>query len=502
MEDQTLKLYENIKKLVQYGIDTGLTPECERIYTTNLLLDLMRENSYEDVACDLSDIVLEDVLHDLLDEACSRGIIEDDITSRDLFDTKLMNALLPRPAQVQQTFREQYEISPEAATAYYYKFSQDSDYIRRYRIKKDQKWTVDTAYGTLDITINLSKPEKDPKAIAAARNSAASSYPKCQLCMENEGYAGRADHPARENHRIIPITINDSDWGFQYSPYVYYNEHCIVFNGEHTPMKIERNTFVKLFDFIKLFPHYFLGSNADLPIVGGSILSHDHFQGGHYTFAMAKAPVIRSFTVKGYEDVTAGIVKWPLSVIRLQCADESRIIDLADHILRTWRGYTDPDAFIFAETDGQPHNTITPIARKRGDLYELDLTLRNNITTEEHPLGVYHPHAALHHIKKENIGLIEVMGLAVLPARLKGELELLKEYILEGKDIRSNDSIEKHADWVDEFLPNYPEINASNIGEILQQEVGKVFCQVLEDAGVYKCTPEGMEAFERFTNTL
>lgn len=502
MEDQTLKLYENIKKLVQYGIDTGLTPECERIYTTNLLLDLMRENSYEDVACDLSDIVLEDVLHDLLDEACVRGIIEDDITSRDLFDTKLMNALLPRPAQVQQTFREQYEISPEAATAYYYKFSQDSDYIRRYRIKKDQKWTVDTAYGTLDITINLSKPEKDPKAIAAARNSAASSYPKCQLCMENEGYAGRANHPARENHRIIPITINDSDWGFQYSPYVYYNEHCIVFNGEHTPMKIERNTFVKLFDFIKLFPHYFLGSNADLPIVGGSILSHDHFQGGHYTFAMAKAPVIRSFTVKGYEDVTAGIVKWPLSVIRLQCADESRIIDLADHILRTWRGYTDPDAFIFAETDRQPHNTITPIARKRGDLYELDLTLRNNITTEEHPLGVYHPHAALHHIKKENIGLIEVMGLAVLPARLKSELELLKEYILEGKDIRSNDSIEKHADWVDEFLPNYPEINASNVEEILQQEVGKVFCQVLEDAGVYKCTPEGMEAFERFTNTL
>lgn len=502
MEDQTLKLYENIKKLVQYGIDTGLTPECERIYTTNLLLDLMREDSYEDVDCDLSAIVLEDVLHDLLDEACARGIIEDDITSRDLFDTKLMNTLLPRPAQVQQTFRAQYDISPEAATAYYYKFSQDSDYIRRYRIKKDQKWTVDTAYGTLDITINLSKPEKDPKAIAVARNSAASSYPKCQLCMENEGYAGRADHPARENHRIIPITINDSDWGFQYSPYVYYNEHCIVFNGEHTPMKIERNTFVKLFDFIKLFPHYFLGSNADLPIVGGSILSHDHFQGGHYTFAMAKAPVIRSFTVKGYEDVTAGIVKWPLSVIRLQCADESRIIDLADHILRTWRGYTDPDAFIFAETDGQPHNTITPIARKRGDLYELDLTLRNNITTEEHPLGVYHPHAALHHIKKENIGLIEVMGLAVLPARLKGELELLKEYILEGKDIRSNDSIEKHADWVNEFLPNYPEINASNVGEILQQEVGKVFCQVLEDAGVYKCTPEGMEAFERFTNTL
>lgn len=497
-----MNLYENIKKLVQYGINTGLTPECERIYTTNLLLDLMQEDTYEDVSCDLSDITLETVLHDLLDEACARGIIENDITSRDLFDTKLMNALLPRPSQIQQTFQEKYALSPEEATAYYYKFSQDSDYIRRYRIKKDQKWTVETNYGTLDITINLSKPEKDPKAIAAARNAAVSSYPKCQLCMENEGYAGRANHPARENHRIIPVTINDSPWGFQYSPYVYYNEHCIVFNGEHTPMKIERNTFVKLFDFIKLFPHYFLGSNADLPIVGGSILSHDHFQGGHYTFAMAKAPIIKSFTVKGYEDVHAGIVKWPLSVIRLQCMDETRIIDLADHILRTWRAYSDPDAFIFAETDGQPHNTITPIARKRGDLYELDLTLRNNITTEEHPLGVYHPHAALHHIKKENIGLIEVMGLAVLPARLKGELELLKEYILEGKEIRSNDSIEKHADWVEGFLPDYPEINVSNIESILQKEVGKVFCQVLEDAGVYKCTPEGMEAFEKFINRL
>lgn len=497
-----MNLYENIKKLVQYGINTGLTPECERIYTTNLLLDLMQEDTYEDVSCDLSDITLETVLHDLLDEACARGIIENDITSRDLFDTKLMNALLPRPSQIQQTFQEKYALSPEEATAYYYKFSQDSDYIRRYRIKKDQKWTVETNYGTLDITINLSKPEKDPKAIAAARNAAVSSYPKCQLCMENEGYAGRANHPARENHRIIPVTINDSPWGFQYSPYVYYNEHCIVFNGEHTPMKIERNTFVKLFDFIKLFPHYFLGSNADLPIVGGSILSHDHFQGGHYTFAMAKAPIIKSFTVKGYEDVHAGIVKWPLSVIRLQCTDETRIIDLADHILRTWRAYSDPDAFIFAETDGQPHNTITPIARKRGDLYELDLTLRNNITTEEHPLGVYHPHAALHHIKKENIGLIEVMGLAVLPARLKGELELLKEYILEGKEIRSNDSIEKHADWVEGFLPDYPEINDSNIESILQKEVGKVFCQVLEDAGVYKCTPEGMEAFEKFINRL
>ena len=497
-----MNLYENIKKLVEYGIQTGLTPKCERIYTTNLLLDLFHEDSYTDTTVDTSEIILEDVLKDLLNEACKRGIIEDSIVYRDLFDTKMMNCLMPRPAQVQKTFWEHYAVSPEDATAYYYQFSQNSDYIRRYRIKKDMKWTVDTDYGTLDITINLSKPEKDPKAIAAARNTAASTYPKCQLCMENEGYAGRTNHPARENHRIIPITINDSEWGFQYSPYVYYNEHCIVFNGEHTPMKIEHNTFVKLFDFVKQFPHYFLGSNADLPIVGGSILSHDHFQGGHYTFAMAKAPMIEHFHIAGYEDVTSGIVKWPLSVIRLQCTDEKRIIALADHILKTWKEYTDKDAFIFAETDGVPHNTITPIARKRGDLYELDLTLRNNITTEEHPLGVYHPHSHLHHIKKENIGLIEVMGLAVLPARLKGELELLKEYILTGKEIRSNEAIEKHADWVEEFLPKYKDITADNIEEILQQEVGKVFCEVLEDAGVYKYTEEGLAAFHRFLSVL
>ena len=495
-------LYESIKKLVQYGINTGLTPESERIYTTNLLLDLFKENNYEDTDCDLDSIVLEDVLADLLNEAVARGIIEDSIGYRDLFDTKIMNCLMPRPAQVQDAFWKKYEESPENATAFYYKLSQDSDYIRRYRIKKDRKWTVDTEYGTLDITINLSKPEKDPKAIAAAGKAKSSTYPKCQLCMENEGYAGRLDHPARENHRIIPITIQNGKWGFQYSPYVYYNEHCIVFNGQHVPMKIDRHAFAKLFDFIKLFPHYFLGSNADLPIVGGSILSHDHFQGGNYTFAMAKAPMIENFTVAGYEDVTAGIVKWPLSVIRLQGKDTERIIDLAEHILNKWRGYTDEESFIFAETDGTPHSTITPIARKRGNLYELDLTLRNNITTEEHPLGVYHPHAKLHHIKKENIGLIEVMGLAVLPARLKGEMELLKEYILEKKDIRTNEQIAKHADWVDEFLPSYPDVNESNVEEILQQEVGKVFCQVLEDAGVYKRTPEGLEAFRRFISVL
>ena len=495
-------LNESISRLVQYGIETGLLPECEKIYATNLLLDLFHEDSYEEPEEKAENIDLESVLKELLDEAVNRGLIEDSIGYRDLFDTKMMNCLVPRPAQVQKEFWDAYEKSPETATEYFYKLSQDSDYIRRYRVKKDKKWTVESPYGTIDITINLSKPEKDPKAIAAAKNAKNNAYPKCQLCMENEGYAGRLDHPARENHRIIPITINESKWGFQYSPYVYYNEHCIVFNGEHTPMKIDRAAFTKLFDFVKQFPHYFLGSNADLPIVGGSILSHDHFQGGHYTFAMAKAPIEKKVTIPGYEDVEAGIVKWPLSVLRIRHQDEKRLIDLADHVLKAWRGYTDEAAFIFAETDGEPHNTITPIARMKDGMYELDLTLRNNITTEEHPLGVYHPHAQYHHIKKENIGLIEVMGLAVLPARLKDEIELLKEYILEGKDIRSNEKIEKHADWVEEFLPGYEEINADNIEEILQQEIGKVFVHVLEDAGVYKCTEEGREAFMRFIETL
>ncbi len=414
----------------------------------------------------------------------------------------MMNCLTPRPAQVQKEFYDLYEESPEKATDYFYKLSQDSDYIRRYRVKKDLKWKVPSEYGEIDITINLSKPEKDPKAIAAAKNAKSSAYPKCQLCVENEGYAGRLNHPARENHRIIPITVNDTRWGFQYSPYVYYNEHCIVFNGEHTPMKIDRSAFVKLFDFVKAFPHYFLGSNADLPIVGGSILSHDHFQGGHYTFAMAEAPIEETFTVAGYEDVEAGIVKWPLSVIRLRNKDEKRVIELATHILEKWRDYTDEAAFIFANTDGEPHNTITPIARKKGDLYELDLTLRNNITTEEHPLGLYHPHAQYHNIKKENIGLIEVMGLAVLPARLKEEMEILADYIVNKKDIRSNEKIEKHAVWAESFLNAYDNVTEENVMDILKAEIGKVFVGVLEDAGVYKCTEEGREAFRRFIAVL
>lgn len=495
-------VYEAIKKLVTYGIETGLISEEERIYSTNLILDVLKLDDYEEPQEDYKNVELQPVLKELLDFAVEKGLIEDSVVYRDLFDTRLMNCLMPRPSQVIKTFKEKYAVSPKEATDYYYKLSQDSDYIRRYRVCRDMKWVTKTEYGDIDITINLSKPEKDPKAIAAAKLAKQSGYPKCQLCRENEGYAGRTNHPARENHRIIPITINGGQWGFQYSPYVYYNEHCIVFNGQHIPMKVERATFVKLFDFIKLFPHYFIGSNADLPIVGGSILSHDHFQGGNYEFAMAKAPIEREFTVKGYEDVKAGIVKWPLSVIRLSCADEKRIIDLADHILKAWRGYTDEAAYIYAETDGEPHNTITPIARKRGDMYELDLALRNNITTPECPLGLYHPHNELHHIKKENIGLIEVMGLAVLPSRLKEEMEVLSDYIVNGKDIRSNEKIEKHADWVEAFRPKYDVINSDNVDAIIKEEIGIVFKKVLEDAGVFKRDAEGQAAFDRFTATL
>ena len=492
-----------IQQLVNYGLDTGLILPDDAIYIRNQLLMTMQLDSFTEPEGEVFYKDLESILKTLVDDAVSRGVCADNSTARDLFDTKLMGVLTPRPSIVRANFEERYEEEgPQAATDWFYKFSQDTDYIRRYRIKRDLKWVTKTPYGDLDITINLSKPEKDPKAIAAAKNAKASSYPKCLLCPENEGYAGRVNHPARQNHRIIPITINDTPWGFQYSPYVYYNEHCIVFNSQHTPMKIERNAFIKLFDFVKLFPHYFLGSNADLPIVGGSILSHDHFQGGHYTFAMAKAPIEKHVTIPGFEDVEAGIVKWPLSVLRIRHKDSDRLVDLATHVLEVWRGYTDEAAFVFAETDGEPHNTITPIARKVGDMYELDLTLRNNITTEEHPLGVYHPHAQYHHIKKENIGLIEVMGLAVLPARLKEELELLEEYILEGKDIASNEKIEKHAAWAAEFLPKYDNINKDNVHEILQKEVGIVFTHVLEDAGVYKCTPEGREAFMRFIETL
>ncbi len=500
------RIEADIRKLVSYGIRTGLVPEEDRIFTINKLLELfgLEEMENAEQTPEMAEEELEEVLSSMCDYAYGRGLLaENTVTYRDLFDTRIMSMLMPRPSEVIRRFRELYEQeSPEAATDYYYKLSQDSDYIRRYRVCRDMKWIANTKYGDLDITINLSKPEKDPKAIAAARNAKQSGYPKCLLCRENEGYAGRVNHPARQNHRIIPVTINGSSWGFQYSPYVYYNEHCIVFNFQHVPMKIEHATFCKLFDFVKLFPHYFVGSNADLPIVGGSILSHDHFQGGHYEFAMAKAPVDREFTVKGFEDVKAGIVNWPMSVIRLNGRDTDRIVALADRILEKWRGYTDEEAFVFACTDGEPHNTITPIARKRGENFELDLVLRNNITTKEHPLGVYHPHAKLHHIKKENIGLIEVMGLAVLPARLKKEMADLKEAFLAGKDLRGDEELAKHADWVEEFLPRYEKIDASNIDGILEKEIGLVFMEVLEDSGVYKRTEEGQGAFDRFVRQL
>ena len=498
-------IQKNIRELVQYGLLTGLIEEEDRIYTANRLLELFEldELDEDNESVEVTADDLERILKEMLDYAYEKGILsENGVVYRDLFDTKIMSMLVPRPSEVIRKFQDKYEKDPKLATDYFYQLSQDTDYIRRYRIKKDQKWISSTKYGDLDITINLAKPEKDPKAIAAAKNAKQSGYPKCLLCMENEGYAGRINHPARQNHRVIPVTINGSRWGFQYSPYVYYNEHCIVFNSSHIPMKIEHDTFCKLFDFVKQFPHYFVGSNADLPIVGGSILSHDHFQGGCYEFAMAKAPVERSFTVKGFEDVEAGIVNWPMSVIRISHQDTDRLVALADVILEKWRGYSDEAVFIYAETDGEPHNTITPIARRRGDKFELDLVLRNNITTEEHPLGVYHPHANLHHIKKENIGLIEVMGLAVLPARLKEEMEHLAAAILSGADIRQDEELEKHADWVEQFLPKYEDVNRDNIMEILHHEIGHVFMQVLEDAGVYKRDEEGQKAFDRFTGSL
>lgn len=503
-------IQDKIRELVQYGLLTGLVSAEDEIYTTNRLLELFQIEDYpygfgEKIEQTEEESVkrLPDLLTEMMDYAVENGILQEDgIVYRDLFDTKIMSCLVGRPSEIIRRFHEEYEKSPEAATNFFYKFSQDTDYIRRYRVCRDEKWVTPTKYGDLDITINLSKPEKDPKAIAAARLAKQGGYPKCLLCVENEGYAGRINHPARQNHRIIPLTINGSRWGFQYSPYVYYNEHCIVFNQKHVPMKIDRSTFVKLFDFVKQFPHYFLGSNADLPIVGGSILSHDHFQGGHYTFAMAKAPIEKHYTMKGFEDVEAGIVRWPMSVLRLRGEDPDQLIELGDKVLGAWRAYTDEAAFVYAETDGEPHNTITPIARKNGSKYELDLVLRNNITTEEFPLGLYHPHQELHHIKKENIGLIEVMGLAVLPSRLKDELALLGEYIVEGKDIRSNEVLAKHADWVEEFLPSYGEVTMETIPGILQDEVGKVFARVLEDAGVYKCTPEGREGFDRFLKSV
>ena len=492
-----------IQQLVNYGLDTGLILPDDEIYIRNQLLMTMQLDSFTEPEGDVCYADLESILKTLVDDAAARGVCDDSPTARDLFDTRLMGVLTPRPSIVRANFEERYETDgPQAATDWFYKFSQDTDYIRRYRIKRDVKWVTRTPYGDLDITINLSKPEKDPKAIAAAKLAPQSAYPKCQLCVENEGYAGRLNHPARENHRIIPLTINDSAWNFQYSPYVYYNEHCIAFNGQHIPMKIDREAFRKMFDFIKIFPHYFIGSNADLPIVGGSILSHDHFQGGNYKFAMEKATVEKRIKFDGYDDIEAGIVKWPMSVIRIWGKDSDRLIELADFILGKWRAYTDEKAFIFAETDGEPHNTITPIARMRDGLFELDLVLRNNITSEERPLGIFHQNPSLHHIKKENIGLIEVMGLAVLPARLANEIKALGDALVNKTDLSGDEKLSGHAQWMNELYAKYPAVNADDAENIIKREIGAVFEQVLLDAGVYKRSDEGKAAFLRFIDSV
>lgn len=491
-----------IAQLVQYGKEKGLVAKEDEIYTINRLLEILHLDEYKETVCE-EEMKLEDILAQIMDWTYENGVMqENSVVYRDLFDTKLMGALVPAPSVVIKKFRELYKESPKKATDFYYDFSCNTDYIRRYRIAKDRKWKAETEYGTLDITINLSKPEKDPKAIAAAKNAKQSAYPKCLLCKENEGYAGRIDHPARQSHRIMPVEIDGKPWGFQYSPYVYYNEHCILFNKEHTPMKIDESAFRKLLDFIRQFPHYFIGSNADLPIVGGSILAHEHFQGGHYEFAMERAGIKKEITIPGFEQIEAGIVNWPMSVIRIRHTDAGLLVKAASHILESWRKYTDEDFFIYAQTDGEPHNTITPIARMRDGKYEFDLVLRNNITTKEHPLGVFHPHQELHHIKKENIGLIEVMGLAVLPARLKNEMKRLGEFIVAGKDISSDEELAKHADWVETFIGSYDSVTQENVEEILQKEIGEIFKKVLEHAGVYKNTKQGMEGFMRFISGL
>ena len=491
-----------IKQLVDYAVKAELICEEDRIYMTNSLMAALGVGEYIEPTTVVDESPLEQILSDLCDYAAENGLLENNsVVYRDLFDTKLMGILTPRPSEVIAKFKELYADSPKKATDYFYALCRNSDYIRTYRVAKDLKWTYDGKYGELDITVNLSKPEKDPKAIAAAKLLPQSGYPKCLLCPDNEGFEGNAGRPARQTLRLIPTTLAGKQWYMQYSPYVYYNEHCIVLSAEHTPMKIERGTFERLLDFVEQYPHYFLGSNADLPIVGGSILSHDHTQGGNYVFAMAKAPVDTEIEFSGFENVEAGIVNWPMSVIRLRSDDKASLVELADKILNAWKGYTDADAYVFAETDGEPHNTVTPIARTRDGKLELDLVLRNNITTEENPLGLYHPHADVHNIKKENIGLIEVMGLAVLPARLRDEIAIMCDFIAQGKDFAEDESIAKHKEWFEKFKDNY-QFTPENTEEILRKEIGRTFERVLEDAGVYKCTPEGYEAFLRFIASI
>ena len=507
---------EMVLALVDYAEDRDLIDPEERTYTANLLLDALRLEADETFhpsrrASAPSEVPpLEEILKVLVDDAVERKLIDGGIASRDLFDTRLMSCVTPRPGQVQQEFWSRYDVSPKAATDWFYQLSKDSDYIRTYRIARDRKWQTDTPYGLLDITINLSKPEKDPKAIAAALNARQDAYPQCLLCRENEGYAGRLDHPARQTIRLIPLILAGERWYLQYSPYVYYQEHCIVLKEEHVPMRIDRTTFERLLEFCELFPHYTIGSNADLPIVGGSILTHEHYQGGNYTFAMARAGIRQRVAFEGFEDVSAGIVEWPMSVVRLDGTDPERLVELADQILATWRTYTDETVGVSAESDGVPHNTITPIARRCGRHFELDLVLRNNRTSAEHPLGIFHPHAELHHIKRENIGLIEVMGLAILPARLLGEMDLLEKTIAAGVDPDSVPELAAHAQWAHDIIGRHPElaadrvdaVSASTLHAIIQEEIGLAFARVLEHCAVFANDDEGTRAFARFLDCV
>ena len=489
-----------IDLLIAYGLEKHLIEPADAVWCRNALLDLLGRTDYTP-GKPLPAVPLAEILATLTDNAVARGLCADDTTSRDLFDTRLMGALTPRPSQVRRQFFDLYAQSPQAATDWYYAFSCDTNYIRRDRIARDLRWQADTPYGTLDLSINLSKPEKDPKAAAALRHAVNTKYPLCALCAENEGYAGRMDHPARQNHRVIPLTVAGEPWYLQYSPYVYFPEHCILLSHDHRPMEISQQTFRRLLDFVTQFPHYFMGSNADLPIVGGSIQTHDHFQGGRYPFPMERAAMEETFTVPQFSDVEAGILRWPLSVIRLRCGDPDRLVPLAGHILERWRQYSDERVQLLAETDGEPHNTITPIARRRGDAYELDLALRNNRTTEEYPLGLFHPHPEIHHIKRETIGLIEVMGLAILPPRLKGELAAVADCLVRGGDLRAEALTAPHAPWAESLCRRYA-FTADNVEEILQKEVGLEFARGLEHAGVFKTDAAGRAAFRRFLASL
>lgn len=492
-----------INRLINFATQQGLICDEDKIYSTNMLIGLLGINEFE--INDISETLATPtpILSNILDYAVEKNMIENTVTERDLFDTKVMNCVMPRPSEVINKFKELYCISPEKATKYYYNLSIASNYIRKDRIDKNIVWKAPTEYGDLDITINLSKPEKDPRDIAKAKLVKSSSYPKCLLCKENEGFYGNMNHPARQTHRIIPMNFNNNKWFLQYSPYTYYNEHCIILNSEHIPMKISRQTFSNLLSFTDVLPHYFAGSNADLPIVGGSILSHDHYQGGYYTFAMETALIEKNYYISGYEDIQIGRVKWPMSVIRISSENKNKLVDLADHILTSWRAYSDESVDILSHTGNEPHNTITPIGRKREGKYELDLVLRNNRTSKEHPLGIFHPHSEVHHIKKENIGLIEVMGLAVLPARLKEELSLLKDYLLSNtKDISKDEVVAKHSDWYNYIIKKYSDINEDNAEDILRKEVGLKFLEVLNHAGVFKRDSEGSAGFDRFINTL